>query len=315
MKFIKNKKNKWWSLLSVGAIAFISTPIVVTSCKRNDDFESKEVMGSKQINQEEWDHFLNNKAIDLILNSIYDDEKEKESFIKSQQSIDTSKYLKEIAARRFYYSNSIPNSNGYSFLNNFPKPYNESRLYQDEMLSKNWLWFLFNIKKFTFIIKPDINLFTETSEEATESLKRNSNQTGSFYKASSNEFNQVVKVEVSDNLNKSIEDLDGDDFLQEYKFVLLNNDGFIFFIDLNKTYNENKVLNKTKISILSWVETLPKLPSFKNNLENEFSLLTFAKFSERLRNNEVVSPIATDIFNEYYGGIPIKYTIADNEQD
>ncbi len=280
--------------------------------------------------QDSWIAFLNNKVINNLLITIFPNKKDRDEYIKSQQEIKIE-YAHEIANWLNYY-NTVQNdankaavfneNTARSKLNNNlfnnvslsnPFAYEQARKFPNTLFNKNWLWFLFNLKRQIFMLYPDDNLFQESSEETAEGLKDSKiNNRSSFYRAQSNEFIDGLYVVESSNLNKKPEELDEyTDFSKTAKFTLLNNEGFVFTISIEENYDKTKKLISRKVSLLPWIKTLPRLMFNDHVIKQEFNLANYTENSYDYNAVNFHSPLEIKVYEDQFGGKAIRFSFVD----
>ncbi len=280
--------------------------------------------------QDSWIAFLNNKVINNLLITIFPNKKDRDEYIKSQQEIKIE-YAHEIANWLNYY-NTVQNdankaavfneNTARSKLNNNlfnnvslsnPFAYEQARKFHNTLFNKNWLWFLFNLKRQIFMLYPDDNLFQESSEETAEGLKDSKiNNRSSFYRAQSNEFIDGLYVVESSNLNKKPEELDEyTDFSKIAKFTLLNNEGFVFTISIEENYDKTKKLISRKVSLLPWIKTLPRLMFNDHVIKQEFNLANYTENSYDYNAVNFHSPLEIKVYEDQFGGKAIRFSFVD----
>lgn len=280
--------------------------------------------------QDSWIAFLNNKVINNLLITIFPNKKDRDEYIKSQQEIKIE-YAHEIANWLNYY-NTVQNdankaavfneNTARSKLNNNlfnnvslsnPFAYEQARKFHNTLFNKNWLWFLFNLKRQIFMLYPDDNLFQESSEETAEGLKDSKiNNRSSFYRAQSNEFIDGLYVVESSNLNKKPEELDEyTDFSKTAKFTLLNNEGFVFTISIEENYDKTKKLISRKVSFLPWIKTLPRLMFNDHVIKQEFNLANYTENSYDYNAVNFHSPLEIKVYEDQFGGKAIRFSFVD----
>ena len=280
--------------------------------------------------QDSWIAFLNNKVINNLLITIFPNKKDRDEYIKSQQEIKIE-YAHEIANWLNYY-NTVQNdankaavfneNTARSKLNNNlfnnvslsnPFAYEQARKFHNTLFNKNWLWFLFNLKRQIFMLYPDDNLFQESGEETAEGLKDSKiNNRSSFYRAQSNEFIDGLYVVESSNLNKKPEELDEyTDFSKTAKFTLLNNEGFVFTISIEENYDKTKKLISRKVSLLPWIKTLPRVMFNDHVIKQEFNLANYTENSYDYNAVNFHSPLEIKVYEDQFGGKAIRFSFVD----
>ena len=280
--------------------------------------------------QDSWIAFLNNKVINNLLITIFPNKKDRDEYIKSQQEIKIE-YAHEIANWLNYY-NTVQNdankaavfneNTARSKLNNNlfnnvslsnPFAYEQARKFHNTLFNKNWLWFLFNLKRQIFMLYPDDNLFQESSEETVQNLKDSKvNNHSSFYRASSNEFIDGLYVIESSNLDKKPEELDEyTDFSKTAKFALLNKEGFIFTIFIEENYDKTKKLVSRQVSLVPWIKTLPKLMFNDHTIKHDFNLANYTENSYDYNAINFHSPLEIKVYGDQFGGKAIRFSFVD----
>ncbi|WP_031489002.1 aromatic motif membrane protein [Ureaplasma canigenitalium] len=205
---LKSKKTKLWLSSTLGILSVALPITVIAACTPS----TKSATASSLVSSEnefidkllpdseleaKWNLFLRSSVIDQLLKYTFPNEKERNEFIKSQVSIPQS-YLTELR-EIFTYNNDLNDDNPFGYNPytktgiRYPLPYNKYKFIEDELLRKNWLWYIFNIDNFIFTLEPegatDSTIKTSFKDIAAEnSLKKQ------LYRPQSNQFIDYVFV-------------------------------------------------------------------------------------------------------------------------
>ncbi|QJB70942.1 aromatic motif membrane protein [Mycoplasma sp. 1654_15] len=235
---------------------------------RNIDSETLQISKNQEEknnnNEEKWSKFLNNDAILNLLNIVFNNLAEKESYINSQKFLDSKIYSKLIKSYLFYYNhlNTNPDGNPYAYLVSQEKIKN--------LFSKNWLWFLFYLNKAYFM--RTINPIDSVDSQLDELQKDNSESSG-FYSPTSNVFSDLVYKKVEDNFDKPLSQTK--EYFKKYSILLQNEDKFVFSIEVIHTYNNLK--NKIKNTIVTLSPYIFIVNTTNDSEQNNLNLNDLAK--------------------------------------
>ncbi|MCV3753961.1 aromatic motif membrane protein [Ureaplasma zalophigenitalium] len=330
------KNKKWWilSLSTLGSVISLTSIVsVVASCKNdqataiNSNLKLKKFEIQNETQSDEWELFLKNTPISLMLKDIFPNEKERLAFIKQQKAIDNG-YLTELRDA-YAYANPLNNENDSKGFN----PFNEYTPYMAKRqrnlatygpFTNNWLWFLFNISNFVYVLNP------EKSDDPTVLIKQSLSDLISdntlnekFYRAKNNQFVELVKIINNNDLASTkesvIDPISKKEIpitITEVEYYLLNKDGYWMRISTTQALDEQgKQHGLRSITLYERLTTLPKLKSFKKQLLKKFSL---AKYMDAKRGSESgtkliakYSELHINNLNDFYGGEPIDYLVVE----
>lgn len=294
--------------LSLSTLSIIPSCFSLISCtKENKQDEKKSlnqiIEGNENANEREWKNFLNRDYVKEILRLSFDDDVEaKNKYIAEQKklnnNIEYSKKLKEA----LIYGNSLKASTSYNSDDFSLQPkllFQNGKKIFNELKSKNWLWFLYNLPKIIFGYFPPMNKFESSDEQSALTAQGNSLILGHFYKPKSNEIIQYT-TQVTKN------DKNGE---RTYDVYLLTKEGFILqlTIDWAKDDEDNKI--KPSVKLFGYIYTYPNIVKDRNNL-NIFNIQKYV-----IANTESFDDINNRtlqiLFQDQYGGSPLRYTIID----
>ncbi|AJK51821.1 hypothetical protein FOY66_04145 [Mycoplasma capricolum subsp. capripneumoniae] len=261
-------------------------------------FNKKESVNKIELKLEDkkakWDLFLNYDYVDMLLNLVYKDQKEKQDYIEQQKSISTNKALTELKDY-LSYANGVVANYSYDDLfdkNNEPILRKENSKKLDDFFKNNWLWTLFNIDKFEYVLFDISDQFINQRDQASINSQKDSLNYNAFKKIKSNHMQQVV-----------LEQKDKDN----YKMYLLSTDWNILTIDINKKEEKFIVEINTYIHIYS---------DFYKNLFDPFLHFDLKKYvkGEMLHLKSAKDQTHTK-YNEQFGGKPLRLVMIniDNE--
>ncbi|WP_170149951.1 aromatic motif membrane protein [Mycoplasma struthionis] len=275
-------------------------PLVAISCQNNQ--ELKNILINNE-NQKKWDQFLSYDYIKSLLKIAFNNNKQKiDKYIEDQKNINEKDYISKLKSA-FLYASNPTSALGFDSDDGFlgfggKKPYlleNGEKII-NELLSKNWLWYLFNLDKFTFAYYPEFDKFESTTDNSTSELLGNSLKLGSFYKPKKNKISQFV-IQKYNHEEDWIED----------RVYLLTEEGFIIKISVD--YDEDNLKNDPQINILGYIQSYPKLVSLDKAV-NGFNIAKYVETSEAFasRPNNRVDKI---LFEEEYEGKLLRYSVVD----
>ncbi|WP_427867275.1 aromatic motif membrane protein [Mycoplasmopsis arginini] len=297
------KKQKFIFLTSV--LPFSMLPIAAVSCQNpnNNLNESKLSNIIKNNNKEsKWDVFLKYEYVNSLLNLAFKNDNDKRAFIEKQKNISES-YLTTVKEYLLYSNNVVAmyGSNDGFFSNNKVIGLKEFRAELDKLFKENWLWFLFNLDRFTFALYNSFDQFQGTLESLSQDIQKNSLDLSSFNRPTTNEVLQFVVHE-----NKTEDNL-------EYEVHLLTKQGIILKITINtnlKDDDDNPIPEenqKSDVSIFTYSYIYPSL------FQNDVMLQKF-DLSKYVRAMTLWSTSSSErwvkiLFDEEYGGTPLRFTI------
>lgn len=293
MKF----KNILKTLISC---SLISSPILITACNKQATKMTPHIEKTNE-KEKKWQLFLQYEYIDSLLKIVFgDNADQKAKYINEQKAID-DKYFSEIKEYLMYANNVT----AFQRSEDFGKvlPLSKFRPKLDELFKQNWLWFLFNLDRFTFAYYETFDQFKADLEIHSLDIQKNSLDLGAFHRPKTNQALQHVMFENINEQNKEI------------NFFILTGEGAILEIKLQKSMS-NKESNSTEnneqkinVEIFTYSHIYTKL--FKNTEELEkFDLSKYVSALEMYRN---VSGGRTPkiLFDNEYGGEPLRFTIVD----
>ncbi|WP_036452779.1 aromatic motif membrane protein [Mycoplasma buteonis] len=292
------KKIKFFLSLATASVAAPVT--LLSSCNTVVD-STKTDKKADLLNN--FDTFVQQKLIQDILTFIYQDNSQaKNEYIQSQKELLNTDYNQKIAISLRYANNITGSMLSYSSYYSFAKaaPIEFGNDITSELSGKNWLYYLFNINKMTFMQDAEFAR-DKSSDEFNNESAENRLLYNNFYKPSSNEVLDYVVQDYADN-----------NYETEKRFYALNKDGFIYDIRVSAEKEEESL---PRVNILRYLYTYPKLVTSKNKL-NEFSLL---KFVQDTKSFEDFNPYDNNthqiLFTDKYGGSQIRYTVVDINND
>ncbi|QKT05131.1 aromatic motif membrane protein [Mycoplasma sp. OR1901] len=335
MKVNKFLKNIFKSLV------FISPIALSVSCSSSNNSTNKLEMIKNSIvktdssKEQEWNTFINQKYIQVILDRSFNSKEEKEKFIESQKSI-SDEYINKIKIASRFGNNIISefdDGGGFLFLGNVKNLITYKSIdIKEELYSKNWLFFLFNIHRFNFFHFSDIEPDKAFKEDFIESLETNKKIFEDFYtpkklniidlavqeydlsETSSetfevNEENTSNKPQKTKEVNYNFED----------RIYFLSEEGYIYFVRLfgtkkvtsfsDGTKKEEQTINKVYLN--QYLYSFPKLVASKDKM-NDFDLKKYIDVVAPWENSKLGFRDAIRIlFIEEYGGETFRYTLID----
>ncbi|MBU4690954.1 aromatic motif membrane protein [Mycoplasma zalophi] len=309
------KSNKILIFSSLLATSLL--PVAAISCKNVETIsnESKEVsfVSEKSIKEQDWDVFLKYEYVDTLLNLAFKNEEDKQKFIESQRNI-SDDYLISIKDYLFYSNNIVieyhPNSisGGFSgglfggglFGNNNKKTKkvmadSEYKEELDKLYKENWLWFLFNLNKFTFAYNDDTNFF----DGGTDSIKTNIQQ-------DSLEHTPFITLNTNEVTRFSVFKHNTDESIQKSTMYLLTKQGVILSIEIQITNEDDEEIIEIEAS--PFIEIYPPLLQSKSAINN-FDWPTYVRAQILSKNIGESSRWVKMLFDDKYGGKPKRFTL------
>ncbi|MCU4117268.1 hypothetical protein N8G13_02205 [Mycoplasma zalophi] len=309
----KSKKILIFSSLLVTSLL----PVVTLSCKNADavSSKSKEInfVNEKNIKEQNWDVFLKYEYVDTLLNLAFKNEDEKQKFVENQRNI-SDDYLTSIKDYLLYSNNIVieyhPNSisGGFSgglfggglFGNNKKKTkkviaHSEYKDKLDKLYKENWLWFLFNLNKFTFAYNDDTNFF----DIGTDSIKTNIQQY-------SLEYTPFITLNTNEVIQYSVFNHNTDESIQKRTMYLLTKQGIILSIEIKITNEDDQ--EKIEIEASPFIEIYPPLLQSKSAINN-FDWPTYVRAQILSKNVGESSRWVKMLFDDKYGGKPKRFTL------
>lgn len=251
-----------------------------------------------------WNNFLNNESIENLLKFTFNNTEEKNKYIAEQKQIDNEIYFQKIKdwTNYFTYINAKIVSQSKQKLTYSIKTGNETL---SELITKNWLWFLANINHFTYIFFPVLDLYQQSNENYLFNIMDGNLTNGGFYYPNSNHYIDYASAVLTNNLY--LEDLsEYESYKIEKNFYLMNKDGFIVYLNINKYFDDEKKLKSTNIDLIPYLFSYTELLKSKNK-KNFFSLSKYIQNNfdfEGIENNNTNKIL----FNDYYGGEILRYS-------
>lgn len=327
--FLKKHKNKLISLISLSTISSISTITLSSSTilkTKDNNISLPQIINESKLQLEEnkWKIFLNNDAISFLLDLIYQNEEDKQKYIKSQQDIDSAIYLADLRRWRYYYSQTDNISDGqppFGFTERgLPSTQVWGRRDFKDLINYNWLWYLFNMTKFEYILVPEKDDPLGKLTKDKEDLLSKTSLTKQIYRPTSNTFVQSSQIIYEDTTRTPIEVLKNKrrDFREKASyFWILNNDGFWFSFDVVQKFDlETNEFKYTNVDFFPKLYTLPKLLEANGDFKHFFSLqrYTDATYGSRVDVGQYPTFFITNL-NDEFGGEKIFYDIVDSDKD
>ncbi|QVK06787.1 aromatic motif membrane protein [Mycoplasma mycoides] len=285
---MKKNKKYFYVIISLISILLISLVTYFSFSNKNKDVQKIEL--KLENNKAKWDLFLNYDYVDMLLNLVYKDSKEKEKYIQEQKSLDTNKSLNNLKDYLAYSNGVVANysydgaESGQKEKEPLLRKENSKKL--DEFLKNNWLWTLFNLDKFEYVLFDISDQFINQRDQASINSQKDSLNYNAFRKIKSNEMQQVVLEQKNNDY---------------YVLYLLSTDWNIFTIDINKK-NE-----KWEVDINSYIHIHP---DFYKNLYDpflHFDLKQYVK-GEILHLKNAKDQTHTK-YNEQFGGKPLRLAL------
>lgn len=326
------KKYMKYGLIALMGLPIAAAPAILIACNQEVKSETKNALifdqkltQPKNKHESAWKRFLSNSSINNLLKDIYPNEQQRNEYIRSQMAIDDG-YLTEIR-ETFIYTNNLNNENDNGSLvlynQNTPFKHNKKNEFTFELFEKNWLWYLFNINKFIYVLDP------ETTDDPTvlinqslEDLVAQNGLNTKFVSVSTNDFTEMVKIQPESHESQTTKTLvvDGKEIpvREVYStFYLLHKEGYWFYITATQFVDsENKVVGLKTFRLYEYLNTLPDLPTYKEELRHKFSLHKYIDAKIGSESGTALQGKYSELFiknlEEAHGGQPIKYFIIDN---
>ncbi|WP_426461528.1 aromatic motif membrane protein [Mycoplasma hafezii] len=272
------------------ALSLLSAPLTALSCTNE-----QAVVKKMQSEQDKFNAFIKQDAIQTILNNLYTDNDAKTEFLNEQFNLG-NEYAKKVQVA-LRYANNITGAfrDAFSFFGDAaPIEYGET--VTRKFSHTNWLYYLYHLPQLTFIQTQDFGRDKTVEEYEKENLE-NSLLYNNFYTPSSNEFIDYVVQEYSN-----------DDYENEKRVYLLTKDGFI--IQFNMSFYKDGE-QKPSTNVLMYVYTFPKLLASKDKLK-DFSLEKYIQDTKSFANYNIYGSNTNEIlFTDHYGGTQLRYTVVD----
>lgn len=327
------KKYTKLALISLISLPVVIAPTILIACSQeiksntqSNVLFNEQLTNPKNKHLSAWKQFLSNNSIYNLLKDVYPDEIERNKYIQSQMAIDDG-YLTEIR-ETFIYSNNLNNENDNGSLvlynQNTPYKHNKKNQLTFEVFEKNWLWYLFNITKFIYVLDPETT--DDPTVLVTQSLEDLVAQNGlntKFVSVSSNVFTEMVKIQPEAHYNRNLQSIkvNGKDIKVKEVFstyYLLHKEGYWFYITSTQLVDEGtgKVVGLKSFRLYEYLNTLPNLPTYKEELRHKFSLQKYIDAKKGSESGTELQGKYSELFvknlEEAHGGQPIKYFIIDN---
>ncbi|MBN4084317.1 aromatic motif membrane protein [Mycoplasma sp. CSL10166] len=295
------KKIKKWFIFSP-ILALV--PTIAVSWQKTQNISNETKMSqivTKEIKEDKWDIFLKYEYVNSLLNLAFKTEKSKKAYIKKQREI-SDNYLTEIKDYLLYGNNVVAmyRSDDSFFSSKKVIGLKDYRAKLSELFSRNWLWFLFNLDRFTFALYDAFDQFQGTLEALSQDIQKSSLETSAFNRPTTNEVLQYVIEE-----NVMDENL-------EYDAYLLTKQGIILKISFSTQVKDGdqeipKNKQKTDVAIFTYSYIYPSLFQNQVALQN-FDLARYAR-SEKLASTFGSKRWVKILFDEQNGGTPLRFTI------
>ncbi|WP_416738220.1 aromatic motif membrane protein [Mycoplasmopsis meleagridis] len=287
------------------SISFMFFPIIFASSCTNS-YINKLNMDYKELayKENDFDIFVQQNYINEILNIIFSNDNEaKKLYIESQKQLNNSYLLQVKEALR--YANHITyslNSTRNSFLALYDKAYTVKKAEEilDTFSSKNWLYYLYSFDKLVFIQDQEESGNDINSLAKKEAYDENILLYKNFYQAKNNRIIDYV-----------IQNYSKDEYSEEINFYMLNNDGFIIriIIEKNKDPDTNKLT--TNVRIFGYLNLFPKLIA-ADEKKAIFDIKKYVQDTKTFANfNEYSTETNKVLFTDKYGGNELVYTLID----
>ncbi|AZZ65367.1 hypothetical protein DMC14_000980 [Metamycoplasma phocicerebrale] len=304
------KKNKILLFSSIGSL--LTLPIITMSCNikidsKNDNEKKINLHNIANINDIEakWNNFLKYEYINKLLNIAFKGNEQKiNNYINKQKNIDNS-YFTNIKDYLYYSSNTTSIIKSDDKKGFFSKKVIGKEKYSqllDNLYQENWLWFLFNLNKFTFAYFPSYNQFEAPLEKLSVDTQKDSLDLGGFNHPKTNEAIQFVELKEPDN-----------SYQKKSEFFILTKQGIILRLSITTNFKDEdnnlipEDLQKTKISIFTYSYIYPLIYQNETNLKR-FDLSNYVHawklFSKGNRTKKI-------LFDDDFGGEPLRFTIVD----
>ncbi|TPR54711.1 aromatic motif membrane protein [Metamycoplasma neophronis] len=272
-------------LLSLGFVPLVAAPLCAISC-------SQEKNSTDEI---KWNLFLQRNYVKSLLKLVFKNDQNKiEEYIKSQREINLNEYQGKLKWSLLYASNTVLSL---GFDGNFfsPRPVLLSEASQNinELMSKNWLWYLYNLENFSFAYYPEFDKFESSTANSNNTLQENSLKLGSFYSPKTNNIIQFVTQEYEN----------ADDW-KEYRVFFLTQEGFIIRLTVDGDPESNFSVNLSQ-----YLYSYPDLIKDKETLKS-FSLQKYIQATQSFVDKPENRTEAI-LFQEKYGGKLLRYTLSD----
>ncbi|MCU4706697.1 aromatic motif membrane protein [Mycoplasma sp. CSL7503-lung] len=330
------KKSK---ILKIFFSSFVFTvPLLMSlSCsnRTNDAKKLESIQNSIEKNDEnkEWENFINQKYIKLILDRSFNSKEEIQKYIQNQQSI-KEKYFDDIKIASRFGNNIISDFDDDSSFFSNGKNYitDKSADIKEELYSKNWLFFLFNINRFNFFHFSDIEPDKAFKEDFIEGLETNKKIFKDFYNpkklqiidAAIQEYDlRELSVknfeENEENSNSSKYKTKETTYKYEDRIYFLSGEGYIYFVRVFGTkkvtkYNNNETFeskNVDRVYLNQYLYSFPKL-ILSNDKLNDFDLKKYIDTVAPWESSKIKpSDAKRTLFVEEYGGETFRYTLID----
>ncbi|MBU4693171.1 hypothetical protein KQ876_03040 [Mycoplasma sp. CSL7491-lung] len=327
------KKSK---ILKIVFSSFIfSLPLLMSlSCSNTstnvEKLQSAQNFIKKNDENKEWENFINQKYIKLILERSFNSKDEIRKYIQNQQSVE-EKYFDDIKIASRFGNNIISDfddetsffSNGKNFITE------KSADIKEQLYSKNWLFFLFNINRFNFFHFSDIEPDKAFKEDFIEDLETNKKIFNDFYNPKKL---QIIDAAIQEydlrefsvknfekNPNSSTYKIKETIYKYEDRIYFLSEEGYIYFIRVFGTkkvtkYNNNEVIerkNVDRVYLNQYLYSFPKL-ILSNDKLNDFDLKKYIDTVAPWESSKIKpSDAKRTLFVEEYGGETFRYTLID----
>lgn len=277
--------------------------LTLVSCGQSNTIKNFSYYQSFIQKPNSFQNFLDNQPIQELLDFVFENKDSKEQFINRTKNIKSEVYKKELNFNLIYY-NTINNRSDapveglFSTQNNQPLLYQEAKDNYSQLFNFNWLWFLAHLNQATFIRALGVNdQFRRLEEDSNLRLKNNA-LANAFYQPTNSVFKNIIIVKGEKEDNN-----------QKYKVFLLNQDNFVFELDVTKTIQNDKVVN-TIVALSPWIKIYPKILDIKSL---KFPFAEFVRMETNFNIGDAkannVSQVEKSVFEENLGGDPFFYTL------
>ncbi|RIV16381.1 aromatic motif membrane protein [Mycoplasmopsis gallopavonis] len=274
------------------------TPFVLASCNNSNEkiikYQQK-IQEPETTNQADFNLFAKTNVIQTILNIIYPDKTEQQKYVNEQINLDQNyKNQVQVALR---YANNITGSlrSFYSF-GGPVATIKASNDILDNLVKKNWLFFLFNLSNITFMQDPEFTRDKTASELDSENAE-NALLYNQFYRPKSNQIIDYVVQEYSN-----------DEWENEKVIYMLTKEGYILQLNIIIPKQEDSQLS---VNLSMYLYTYPKLLLSLNKTEI-FDLKKFILDTKSFSDFDLYGSNTNNVlFTDKYGGAVLRYTAVD----
>ncbi|WP_029512683.1 aromatic motif membrane protein [Mycoplasmopsis iners] len=292
---MKIKKLLLSSVLSVPFLPVSCVNSPINTLNKQEAYEHFSVMDNS------YEDFVQNNLIQEVLSQLFPNEEEKNTYIQEQNKLNNETYTNKIQAA-LKYANHLTyslNLNRVAWTSGKASILNVANEIIDNLREKNWLFFLYNLHRFTFVQDQLEGGSDYQSVEKRSEAEENMLLYQNFYQPKSNKIIDFVIQEYSNDEYENIKQV-----------YFLNEEGFIFKIVLSFAKENEKIIER-KAEVFGYVYTYPKLLKSNNKLK-DFDLKKYVLATQSFENyNLYSSNTEAVLFTDKYGGKELVYTIVD----